>query len=203
MKRTSLPVICLCAALVLAFAPFAKADQSNQATKVTFSQSVEIPGRVLSAGTYWFTLVRDDPDRNVVQVWNSDRQHLLATILTVPDERMHAPGHTVVKFEERASNQPQALRAWFYPGDNYGHEFVYSESRARELAKRTGHPVLSMRDEDAANITKPAKSAKEPSIVAMKQAHVEAISPSGQEVDKSQAIQAMSQSSSPMSTPQR
>lgn len=204
MKRTTLLVTCFSMALCLALlTPFARADQWNQATKLTFNKAVEIPGTVLTAGTYWFTLMSDDPDRNVVQVWNANREHLIATIMTVPDHRMHRTSHTVVKFEERPSDQPEAIRAWFYPGDKYGHEFVYPESRARELAKRTGHPVLSMRDEDAANITKPAKSAKEPSIVALKQADVEAINPSGQEVDKSQAIQAVSQNTNQNSMQQR
>ena len=147
--------------------PMARADEWNQATKMTFSASVEIPGKVLPAGTYWFKLLNDDPDRNVVQVWNSDRTQLLTTFITVPDYRLRSTGKTVIKFEERPSSQPEALEAWFYPGDNYGHEFVYPESRARELAKRIGRPVLSMRDEVASNMSKPAKSAKDTSVVAM------------------------------------
>jgi hypothetical protein len=177
--------------------PSSKAEQWNQATKVSFNVPIEIPGLVLPAGTYWFTLMSDDPDRNIVQVWSETREHLLATILTVPDYRLHPTGHEVIRFEERPSTQPEALQAWFYPGDNYGHEFVYSWSRAREIARRTGRPVLSMRDDIAANITKPAKSAKEPSVMAMRQTQVQAMNPSGQEVDKSQAMQPMPQESQP------
>jgi hypothetical protein len=194
MKCTRLlTMICSVALLMATYIPIAKADQWNQATKVTFDAPVEIPGRVLPAGTYWFTLMPDDADRNVVQVSTADREHLLATILTVPDYRLQPAGSTVIKFAERPSTQPEALRAWFYPGENYGHDFVYPENRAREIAHRTGQPVLSMRDEEASNITKPAKSAKEPSVVALKHAQVQAINPGGQEVDKSQAMQAMPQ----------
>lgn len=194
---------CVVALLLALSTPLAHADPWNQATKVNFSEPVEIPGTVLPAGTYWFTLMSDNPENNVVQVWGAHRQHLIATILTIPDSRLHATGKTVIRFEERNSHQPEALRAWFYPGDNYGHEFVYPESRAREIAKRTGQPVLSMRDEDASNITKPAKSAKEPSVVAMKHAHVEAINPGGQEVDKSQALQQTPQGTSQTTMPRR
>lgn len=195
---------CVAVLLLAAFTPLAHADQWDQATKVTFSEPIEIPGAVLPAGTYWFTLMADNPENNVVQVWGADRQHLIATILTIPDYRLQPTGKTVIRFEERPSNQPEALRAWFYPGDNYGHEFVYGESRAREIAKRTGQPVLSMRDEDAANITKPAKSANEPSVQAMKHAQVQAINPSGQEVDKSQAVQETPQGTNSQTTmPQR
>jgi hypothetical protein len=175
--------------LSVLFAPKVMADEWNQATKLTFTAPVEVPGRVLSAGTYWFTLMRDDPDRNIVEIWNTDRTQVLATIRTVPDYRLQPTGKTVIKFEERPSSQPEALQAWFYPGDDYGHEFVYPEHRARELAKRIGQPVLSMRDDLAADITKPAKSAKEPSVMAMKQAHVEAVKPSGQEVGMAQVVQ--------------
>jgi hypothetical protein len=174
-------------------APSAVADQWNQATKLTFSGPVEVPGRVLSAGTYWFTLMNDDTDRNIVEIWNTDRTQELAMILTVPDYRLRPTGKTVLKFEEQPSNQPEALEAWFYPGDNYGHEFVYPQTRARELAKQTGRPVLSMRDDMASNITKPATSAKDPSVVAMKHAQVGAMSPNGQEVDAAAVVQSTPQ----------
>ncbi len=203
MKRISLFAVCCSVVLLLCAISVstAKADQWDQATKVTFSEPVEIPGAVLPAGTYWFTLMGDDPERNIVQVWNQNRDHVLATIMTERDYRLHPSGHTVIRFEERPSGQPEALRAWFYPGDDYGHEFVYSESRAREIAKRSGRPVLSMRDDVAANITKPAKSAKEPSVMAVKQAPIQAINPSGDEVDKSQAMESTAQGTTP--TPQR
>ena len=190
MKRTSLVVASFCvAALLVISSPAARADQWNQATKLTFSQSVEIPGKVLPAGTYWFTIMANNPSRNVVEVWNADRQELLDMILTVPDYRLHPASETVIKFEERPSSEPQALRAWFYPGDNYGHEFVYSESRATEIARRSGHPVLAMRDDVAENMNKPAKSAQEPSVMALENTQVNAVNSNGQDVDKSQAME--------------
>ena len=175
----SLGLAMLCTLLV----PMAMADEWNQATKMTFSSSVEIPGKVLPAGTYWFKLLRDDPDRNIVQVWNSNRTELLSTILAIPDYRLHATGKTVVKFEERPATQPEALEAWFYPGDNFGHEFVYPEARAKELAKRIERPVLSMRDDVASNMSKPSKSARDESVVAMKHAHITAMTPSGAQTE--------------------
>ena len=184
MSRTKVLAMSLGFAMFWALLmPMALADEWNQATKMTFNESVEVPGKVLPAGTYWFKLLNDDTDRNIVQVWNSDRAQLLTTILTVPDHRLKATGKTVVKFEERPITQPEALEAWFYPGDNYGHEFVYPEARAKELAKRVGRPVLSMRDDVATNMSKPAKSAKDASVVAMKHAHVMATTPKGEETE--------------------
>ncbi len=188
--RSRLLILTMCLMLLGGVSvPLAMADQWNQATKVHINAPMEVPGKVLPAGTYWFTLLNDDPDRNVVQIWNANRTDLLATTITVPDYRLRPTGSTVMKFSERPSTQPEALKAWFYPGDNYGHEFVYSETRARAIAKRTGQPVLSMRDDVAGNISKPAKSAKEPSVTAMKQAHVQAVTPNGQEESAANVVQ--------------
>jgi hypothetical protein len=190
MKVSRLLLVSSCLTLFcIVCAPYVRADQWNQATKITFNDPIEVPGRVLAAGTYWFTLLNDDPDRNIVQIWNADRSELLATILTVPDYRLQPKGRTVLKFEERLSSRPEALEAWFYPGDNYGHEFVYPESNAKELAKRTGRPVLSMRDDLSSSITEPAKSAKDPSVAALKHARVEAVNSMGQEVNMANAAQ--------------
>ena len=57
--------------------PAARADEWDQASKLTFNQPVQIPGRVLPAGTYWFILVDSLSDRNIVQIFNSDRSTLL------------------------------------------------------------------------------------------------------------------------------
>src|ERR1700675_1565717 len=49
-------------AVLLAFLvvlPAVHADEWNQATLITFSQPVQIPGRVLPAGTYLFELVNN------------------------------------------------------------------------------------------------------------------------------------------------
>ena len=190
MKLNKLFALAVTLILLATFSvPAAMADQWNQATKVTFSAQVELPGTILLPGTYWFTLLNGDTDRNIVQIWGANRMHLLATILTIPDYRLHPKGKTVIKFEERPSSQPEALQAWFYPGDSYGYEFVYPEHRARELAKRIGQPVLSMPDSLATNISKPAKSADEPSVAAMKNAHVEAVNPKGENVSVAQAAQ--------------
>src|SRR5262249_20204507 len=98
------------------------ADEWDKATKLTFSEPVEVPGLVLTAGTYWFTLADNDSDRNIVQIWNEDRTKLVTTILAVPDYRVKPTDKTVIHFEERPSDSPEAIHSWFYPGANYGEE---------------------------------------------------------------------------------
>ncbi len=173
----------VCIGVLGAMLPQAKADESNQKTIFTFSGPVEIPGQVLAPGTYVFKLMESMSDRNFVQVFNKDETHLYGTILAIPDYRLKAMGKNVISFEERAAGAPEAVRAWFYPGDNYGHEFVYPKVKAVELAKANMQPVASMPDELAANTTKPAKTMQEPSVMAMKRAPLKAQKPTGEEVE--------------------
>jgi len=113
----------------------AQADQWNKKTTLTFNQPIEIPGKVLPAGTYVFKLLESPSDRNIVQIWNEDGTELITTILAIPNYRLKPTGETVIKFGERPDESPTALRAWFYPGDHFGQEFVYPKARAIQLAE--------------------------------------------------------------------
>jgi hypothetical protein len=130
----SLFAVTLLGATVL---PSARADTWNKKTVVTFSQAVEVPGRVLPAGTYTFQLLDSPSDRHIVQIFNADGSQIIATILAINNYRLEPTGDTVMKFNERPGDSPEALRAWFYPGDNFGQEFVYPKVRAIQLAQTT------------------------------------------------------------------
>ena len=162
--------LCLVALCALA-APSAMADEKDKATKLTFSEPVEVPGHVLAAGTYWFTLADSPSDRNIVQIWNADRTRLVATAVAIPDYRLKPKGKTVVHFEERPSGSPEAIHSWFYPGDNFGQEFVYPKTRALQLAKQTSRPVLSIPNEQASNTAQ------------IEQVPVKAVTPTGDEIE--------------------
>jgi len=141
---------CVSAALLAtALLPQAKADEWNQKTIFTFSAPVEIPGRVLPAGTYVFKLADSQSDRNIVEVFNKRENHLYGIFLAIPDYRLQPSGRTIITFEERAPNSPEAVKAWFYPGDNFGHEFVYPKAKALQLAKVNNETVPSMPNETA------------------------------------------------------
>ncbi|HSV27813.1 MAG TPA: hypothetical protein VLH60_07965, partial [Sedimentisphaerales bacterium] len=130
------------------FTPSARADAWNRKTVITFSGPVEIPGvhlkgwGVLPAGTYVFKIMDSQSNRHIVQIFNEDETRIYATILAIPNYRLKATDKTVVTFRERPAGQPEALRAWFYPGRNWGEEFVYPKAKAIELAKVTNTPVL-------------------------------------------------------------
>jgi hypothetical protein len=161
----------------------AKADERDQKTVVTFSVPVEIPGQVLSPGTYVFKLADSSSDRNIVQVFNKEESHLYGTFLAVPDYRLRPADKPIITFSERPAGTPEAVRAWFYPGQNYGHDFVYPKPKAAALAKANQTPVPSMPAELESNTTMPAKTTQEPQVVAMKTAPLKAQTPTEDEVE--------------------
>lgn len=119
----------------------ARAQTSNKRTTITFNQPVQIPGKVLPAGTYTFTIPDTTGMRHIVQVWDKDKTNLIATVLAIPNYRLEASEDTVIEFSERPVNLPQAVKAWFYPGHAYGIEFVYPKQEAIQIAKAANEPV--------------------------------------------------------------
>ena len=164
------------ALVAMVAAPNARADEWNKKTILTFSQPVEIPGHVLPAGTYTFKLADSMSDRHVVQVFNADGSEIIATIIAIPDYRLKVTGETVIKFTEVPAGQPEAVRAWFYPGNSVGQEFVYPKRRAIELAQMTKAvvPALATDTDDAE---------------ALKTAPIVAVTPEEKEVPVAAAIQ--------------
>jgi hypothetical protein len=147
-----------CAAALTAFvalaAPAAHADEANKLTYLTFSGPVQIPGATLAAGTYMFKLADSQSNRHIVQVFDKNGSKLYATLLAIPDKRMEPPDKNLVLFGERPAGSPQAIKAWWYPGDSYGDEFVYPRSQALKIAKNVHQPVLSMEDEGSSDRAK-------------------------------------------------
>ena len=172
-------------ALCMMFSSTASAQRYDKKTTVTFSAPVEIPGpsaQVLPPGTYVFRLLDALSDRNVVQIFSRDESHLYATVLAIPNFRLKATDKTVMTFAERAAGDPEAIRAWFYPGDNWGQEFVYPKKQAVVLARVTRQPILYIPDEVAPFIVAPVKTAAEPPVVALKEAPIMAVQPTGEVV---------------------
>ena len=166
----------------VALAITVKADTLyNKKTILTFSAPFEVPGvnpQVLPAGTYLFKLLDSDADRHIVQIFNKDGSHLYTTILALPNMRLRPTEKTVLTFKERGENQPEAIKAWFYPGDNFGQEFVYPKMRATELAKTVDEPVLSV------------KTTEPETVETLKSEPIEAVKPSGEEAPVATVVEA-------------
>ena len=165
--------------VVLILTPGLKAgnDVWNKKTTLTFSQPFEVPGgKILPAGTYVFKLLDSRYDREIVQISNKEQTQVLATVLTIPNQRLQAPDNTIMNFEERPTGSPQAIKAWFHPGLRSGHEFVYPKVRAVELAKEVNEPVPSVATESA------------PVVAELEKAPITAETPRGEEVPVSEAF---------------
>jgi hypothetical protein len=106
------------------FVPKVRADESDDKTIVTVNESIQVPGKVLPAGTYVLKLP-DPNDRTLVAIYSADEMHLITTIQGISSFRMETASKAILQLEQRPSGQPKALKAWFYPGYNSGVEFVY------------------------------------------------------------------------------
>jgi LPXTG-motif cell wall-anchored protein len=158
--RLCLQVVCA-GLLSMALLPQLHADEWSKSTKFTFKDPVQIPGQVLPAGTYVFRLLNSKSDRHVVQVWDENDQHLLATVIAIPDYRIEAKGGTTLKFSER-SGSADAIKEWFYPGDNFGQEFVYPKGEELQTAEVTPPaPVTAPPAEATPAPVEPAPPAQE------------------------------------------
>jgi hypothetical protein len=123
----------------------AAADQWNERSIMTFSEAVRIPGATLTPGTYVFELAEPDTSPHIIRIRNEKTSDIVATVYAVPVKRNSASGDIVMRFNptERGT-APVALRAWFYPNSLYGHQFVYDDQEARDIANRTKSIVLTM-----------------------------------------------------------
>lgn len=131
-------------ALSLFFGLAAHADEADESTTISFSQPIQIPGRVLPAGTYVFKLASTD-DLNVVQVFNADRTVLYASLQTIATDRPEPTDHTLVALAEQGAGQPDVLLKWFYPGRETGKEFLYPRQKEKELAQDKQQTVMATR----------------------------------------------------------
>lgn len=130
-------------AFTLIFELAAHADDFDQATFLTLSAPVQIPGKVLFPGTYLFELADHGAEEHVVQVFSSDRTVLYGTFLTVATERQEPTADTAVTLAEPEAGGTPALLKWFYRGRDIGNEFVYSKQTEENIARERRHTIIA------------------------------------------------------------
>ena len=131
----------------------AQADEWDKLTTLTVHEPIQVQDKVLEPGKYVFKLVDSSSDRHIVRIFNGDQSQVVDTLLAIPNYRLHPSGHSQFEFWETPPGRAKALRAWFYPGDNFGQEFTYP----KHLALLTPPP---------APMTSQAAMAPEPAPVA-------------------------------------
>lgn len=133
-----------CVFTMLAFTSITTHAQTiDNRTYFTFSQPVTLPGVTLPAGKYLFRNPDTLAGRRVVQVLSDDGKQAYAQLLTIPVQRFDAPKEPEIRFMETAEGNPAAIKAWWYPGNTIGWEFIYPREQATRLAKAATAPVLT------------------------------------------------------------
>lgn len=126
----------------------ASAQVWHKKTQITVRERIEAPGVVLEPGKYVLKLVDSDSNRHIVRIMNERENQVFTTVIAIPNYRLKVTGDTEFAWYERPAGEPPALRAWFYPGDNFGQEFVYPKRQAEPIAAAINEPVPSVADEE-------------------------------------------------------
>jgi hypothetical protein len=144
MKRLTLIATAIVLAVLVGMTARVAAQNTvpSERTFMTFSNTVEMPGLTLPAGTYVFRLA-DTPTRNVVQVLSKDEDKILGQWTFVQAQRPKATEDTVVMFKEMPEGTTPAVQYWYYPGESIGKEFIYPKAQAQKIADATGASVLT------------------------------------------------------------
>jgi len=131
-----------CASVIgLAVIPRLHADEWNKRTIITLDQPIIAGNKVLEPGTYIWKLMDSPSNRNIVRIYNEDGSKLETTVLAIPNYKLNASGKTQFEFWETPAGVPKAVRAWFYPGDNFGQEFPYPKKLVAQLASARPTPI--------------------------------------------------------------
>jgi hypothetical protein len=144
--KHSMIVLAVCAFALLLAAPEAVA-QTPEVSTFPVTEPIDVGGTIIQPGTYAIRVVRSVSNRNTIQVTSPDMQTVYATALTVPRyvTRGERPENTTFVFYPPEDGQPRALRTWFAQdsaASQGGHDIVYDERRARQLARLSDAPVV-------------------------------------------------------------
>lgn len=134
------------------FIPGAMADQWNKKTYITINEPIQVPGKVLQPGRYVMKLAESQSNRHIVQIFNEREDQIQTTVLAIPNYRLQPTGKTEFQWWETPAGQPKAMRAWFYPGDNFGQEFAYPKTEAVAIATVTNESVPTTYAESQADL---------------------------------------------------
>lgn len=123
--------------------------QTPQVSTITLTEPTDVGGTILQPGNYQIRVLPGFTSRNRVQITDVNQETVYTTLLTVPHQagpNAEIPNTRLV-FYPAAQGQPRALRTWFPPDpvDNEGHDIVYEEERARQIARAAATPVVTYR----------------------------------------------------------
>ena len=145
------------ACIGVALLPSLQADSWDKKTTLTVTEPLQVPSCctpdhtvTLQPGEYVMMLVDSLSDRHIVRIFDKDQKVVITTILAIPNYRLQPTGKTVFQYWEVPAGQTRPLRAWFYPGDNFGQEFAYPKQAAAQIAAFVKTPVPAIEVETTA-----------------------------------------------------
>ena len=153
MLKKALRSVCAIALLTCLMGASGSAQTDDKRTVFTFSGPVALPGVTLPAGQYLFRLADPTGDRKVVNVLSADGKIAYGMFFSVPAERFEPASAPEVRFMETAAGVPAAIKAWWYPGERMGYEFMYPKDQALRLAQGASQPVLTTQAHTTATAT--------------------------------------------------
>jgi hypothetical protein len=175
-----LSTVALAAFAGILLAPSVHADDWDKKTVLTVTTPIRLPdccnaahSVTLQPGKYVMKLVNSASDRHIVRVFAENGTTVITTILAIPNYRLNVTDKTAFSFWEVPAGETPAMRAWFYPGDNFGQEFAYPKEAAVAIAAFVKAPVPVVEaasDEDLATakvvVAQPTGEVVEPVQVA-------------------------------------
>lgn len=144
MKPSLRPMVVVAFALLISTAAFA---QTPEVSVLPVTEPLDVGGTILQPGTYHIRVMPSTTDRNKIQVTSVDGTQVFATALTVPhplEPGEEVPSTTFIYYPA-GDGQPRALRTWFAPdpeASQGGHDIVYDEARAKQLARLANSRVV-------------------------------------------------------------
>jgi LPXTG-motif cell wall-anchored protein len=130
------------------------ADDWNKKTVLTIDQPILVPGTTLQPGKYVVKLLDSPSNRHIVRFLNEREDQVITTVLAIPNSRLQPTGKTEFLFWETPAGNPPALRAWFFPGDNFGQEFAYPKGLAAKIAAQASAPVPTVTEQRESELAK-------------------------------------------------
>ncbi len=154
MLRKALRSACAIALLACFMEATGSAQTYDKRTVFTFSGPVALPGVTLPAGQYLFRLADPATSRKVVHVLSADGKTAYGMFFSLPAMRFEPASTPQVQFMETAPGMPAAIKAWWYPGERTGYEFMYPKDQALRLAQGASQPVLTTQAHTTATASK-------------------------------------------------
>ena len=129
-----------------------------EASYLRVDEPLDVGGTILEPGTYVIRVLPSISNRNILQVTNEEMTKVFATVLSVPHPLPATVEQEFTRFVyyPAAGNSPRALRTW-YAADSTsdgGHDIVYPERRAIQIAMVAHAPVVAYKDETSTEALK-------------------------------------------------